>query len=196
MPTLADYRTKILRYLDDPNKDRFDDEDIDSALRSALDEYQERKPYTTVGTFTADGEKDIEVTTITDLIKASRLLWNDVSIGFYQTFQDGVLHIHITETIPSGDTLTLHYTKAHTIEDFDEATETTVTDLEILAIGATGYALLARANSTLESNNLNPSTSETLEKAGKFRLEIFRTRLSGNSGSGFANWTLDTADNY
>jgi len=81
MTALADLRTKILANLADPDGDKFSDEQIDSALRSALDEYSANRPYALTGDITANGERDIPCAEITDDIRLIfKAVWDDGSV--------------------------------------------------------------------------------------------------------------------
>ncbi|RKY40035.1 MAG: hypothetical protein DRP85_09375 [Candidatus Makaraimicrobium thalassicum] len=195
MSNIAQFRIKILTKLNDPNGDRFSDDQLDSALRDALQEYDTMRPYALVGDILANGERDLPVTTITDDITLIfRAIWHDGSqegdnLAFYATKQDDIWHLELNKDVPSGDTIALHYTRPHTIEDLDSATETTVWDEDLLSIGAAGFALLARSVLLAEENNLNTGTSKRLEDSGNKKLSIFRAQFSEKSGSGFATWS-------
>jgi len=194
MSTLAQMRTKILAKLNDPDGDRFSEAQIDSALQDALTEYNHLRPYALTGDILSNGDRDIPCTAVTDtILLIFKAVLDDGSdegdnLAFYATQQADSWYIHVNKDIESGKTITLHYTRPHTIEDLDSATETTVWDEDALALGASGFALTARATSTTESINLNPQVADNLLKIGEKNLALFRNQLSKGIGAGYATW--------
>lgn len=190
---LSDIRAKVLQNLGDPNGDRFSDDAVDEAIRLALGEYDQYMPYALADDVTANGTKEIPLTEITEtILRVFRVVWELESIAFYAYVQAGVHYITTSMLIPNGETLSIHYTKSHTVDGLDSATETTVEDIETLALGAAGHALLARSISTAETNNLNQGVSDNLKAAGLLRLEIFHSRLAGGVRSGNLTWTYSS----
>ncbi len=195
--TLSALITRTRAVLDDPDSDRYTDAQITQAIRLALRAYAQYRPRATSADVAANGTKEIPLTSLT-VERVFRVLWDETDLAFYVTFTDNVATLTLSTAISTGETLTVHYTLPHTLSGLDSATETTFEDYDAdgIALGAAGYALLSRADSRAETNNLNPNLAASLRLAAQEKLQEFRRIFENPPGAAVAYWTLDTADHY
>lgn len=91
-----------------------------------------------------------------------------------------ILYLRSEETPDSGDIIRIWYTKLHTIDELDSATETTFSPLADTAIvtGATAFAALSRAADLVEIVTEDWNEDEHLREWGNSQLKQFQTMLN------------------
>lgn len=201
---IAALRTKVLAILDDASLTKFSNNQIDQAVRDALKEYTVARPIQATYSFDADGQQVIVMPTsfiafqVLDLYKDEA--YPQYHYTFYAYYLDEQWQIETpNNTIPANTALFAVYTKVNTIDGLDSAAGTTIPDAEIetLALGAAGFALLSRAVNRSEANNLDNDTLEGLKKLGDSYIAKFNAALKQtDKGYITANWTLDTDKIY
>ena len=174
----------------------FTDAVLTEALRAALDEYAEAAPAATETVITLPGDgREIALDALAGLISVVRVWWpydsasgddwppNAVA-GFTLWWDDArpVLFLDARDgaTPAAGDELRLWYTRAHTVQGLSDASVTTVpaTDLSLLVMGATGFALLARSYDQTEVAATGAIATPNYAAAGFRLLRQFRLALN------------------
>lgn len=165
MANLASYRTRITNSLNDVTT-KYSNDVLDEALRKTLSEYTRAFPNIStheipIGT----AGRAQSLSACSDLINVIQLVhpWNpgaaDPFINeredFVITWQGGTPTAYFTGAdIPRvGEALFVKYAGRQTIEDLDEAVQTTVRDdhEDLLVVGAAGQAAMIRASGLNES---------------------------------------------
>jgi len=195
---LAEFLTHILALENDPTKGVFTDAQNTVGLRDALYRYSVLRPYHSSSLF--DGA-DTTVHTLTGLTAlAIRKVWhvqtdpqNNIVLDFHAWLKAGEWHIDTKNyAVPTGTNNILVDTSiAHTIEDLDSGTATTIPleDQTPVAEYAAGYAILGKANSNIENNNLNPyETKNYIEMGTLFQNNFNSQILKDNDQIRTANW--------
>ena len=207
MPTLSQYRTIILAILNDASLDKYTNDQVDQALRQALETYSFHKPRSLTWYLDCDGNKRVPLPADFSASRIIRIEWfrsdPDVldQVGFYAVRIDDQWYIEMTgQVLPSGEVLTIEYETLHLIDGLDSASASTVPtdDVHLLAMGAAGYAARSRAHAKTEANNLNPQEARDLSTQSLAWLNDFTFRL-GMPDKGFyrATWQDGTIDrNY
>jgi hypothetical protein len=165
MANLASYRTRITNSLNDVTT-KYSNDVLDEALRKILSEYTRAFPNirTQEVTIAAAGRSQT-LAVCSDLIAVIQLVhpWrSDVADPFVNeredfviTWQDGSPTAFFTgQDIPlAGELIYVKYAGQQTIEDLDEAVQTTVRDdhEDLLVVGAAGQAAMIRASGLNES---------------------------------------------
>ena len=118
----------------------FDQVDIDEAIRWAVGRFNEIAPQETVTTLSlsADG-REIDLSTITDLLRITRVWWPYTTSSpefppqwfSYEIRGEGptaTLHINASTEPQSGDVVRVWYQRLCTLNGLDAATTTTIPD--------------------------------------------------------------------
>jgi len=194
--TRADFRTKVLALLDDPSLERYTNALVDEALLTALETYSYYNPLINSYLTESDGtyRQYLDTAFVSSAIR--NLEWWQYSSGsatpvikqvpFYAYIQDEQWVFETKDIlIPEGEVLNIVYETYHTIEDLGSTGVVTSTtpakDDQLIAIGAAGHASRIRANSQIESNNLNDSEAYFLLSTSNSWLSEFHARISGGS---------------
>ncbi len=165
MANLASYRTRITNSLNDVTT-KYSNDVLDEALRKTLSEYTRAFPNICtqeISIGTAGRAQSLNA--CSNLINVIQLVhpWvagaADPFINeredFVITWQDGTPTAYFTGAdIPQvGEALFVKYASRQTIEDLDEAVQTTVRDdhEDLLVVGAAGQAAMIRASGLNES---------------------------------------------
>lgn len=201
---IAGLRTRILAILDDASNTKFSANQVDQAVRDALKEYTAARPIEATYSFDANGEQVIVLPTtfaafqIMDVYKDED--YPQTHYTFLARYEDEQWQIETpNNTIPADTPLIAVYSKVNGIDGLDSFAGTTIPDAEIetLAIGAAGFALLSRAVSRSEANNLDSDTLEGLKKLGDSYIATFQAALrQTDKGHITATWKLDTDKVY
>ena len=201
---IAAYRTKVLALLDDPLLARYTANQVDAAIRSALETYSLFKP--NVGTYYVDsnGEARFLLPASFEASAIVNIEWVHTDpvysnlIPFYAYLQDSQWTVETKNmTIPIGQQLMIEYNTTHYIDGLDSAVGTSVptADENLLTVGAAAYAVSSRATSKTESNNLNPREAETLARHAVEWLTIFMKRLGmPDTGIASVSWADKSID--
>ena len=202
MTTIAQYRVKVLAVLDDASSTKFSANQVDQALRDALQEYSAARPVERTYVFDATGEDRITLPADFVAMQINRVELEETNpnegdkIDFFPINVDEQWVFETPgRTVPLGKVFVIYYTSPHFVDGLDSAAGTTVPDAddEILSLGAAGYACQSRAVARSEANNLDEDTIAELEKLGNRYLSNFRSQLGGkDKGLQYATWELDT----
>jgi hypothetical protein len=193
MSALAEYRTNILELLNDPDNDRFTNDQVDAALRWALVQYTKHRPLIATYSLDTDGKRVIELPDDFDAIHITDVeLFNDDielirKLGFEAWKSDESWFVEVPGgPIPADEVLTITYTAPNTIDDLDGAAGTTIPpeDEHLVQVGAAGHALFTRAASGIEANNLNDDTAQRLMQLAHDDLEFYNAALTPSPKSG------------
>ncbi len=213
---LAAIRDRVEQALEDTANAIWSTGALDEAIRQALVEYIEHSPYIKDSeiTLAADG-RQIDISELTGLLSVQEVYW-PYSASYWppnQVLQYRVIWAagtpylwfasHAGAEPKTGEVVRVRYTTAHTIEDLDSATATTIPDAHIskLVIGAAGYALVFAAIDRATEFNLDAGTVENLRISGNAYIKEFRLWLTAlgraPGGSPFlevGGWRLDEWD--
>jgi hypothetical protein len=193
MTTLQNIKSRLLAALEDPAGSRFSDSMIETAIRQALEEIDLRLPrvLTTEVEITTGG-RDQSIPPLPGMLYLVDLAFADgenTAISFEPEVQFTYLlagnhaELHFCGvTFPvSGSTLTVRYAARNTLEDLDDAAETTLPEVceNTLVNGAAGHACLLRASALSESYNSRPGEPARLLETARIWMELFEHALTG-----------------
>jgi hypothetical protein len=195
---IAAFRTKVLALLDDPTPSRFTANQIDAAIRTALEMYSQFKPDVQTYNIDSNGEARFALPASLEATAIVNIEWVHTDpiyshlIPYYAYLQDNQWVVETKGmTIPVGQQLLIEYNAMHYIDGLDAASGTSVptADENLLSMGSAGYAAASRATSKDETNNLNPGEAEVLMKQSLFWLIEFEHRLGmPSTGFTYASW--------
>ncbi|GAP16845.1 hypothetical protein, partial [Levilinea saccharolytica] len=185
----AAMHTRLLEWLGDPQAARFSPQQLDAALRSALDEIAEAAPDSTEGTLVCAAGREQGISTAAGFERARRVLavWYPLTAGqthpprapFRSFWRGGVLVVRLggRRTPQAGESLRVWTLLSHCLEGLDGADRTSLPACreELLTLGAAGLAAQVRANALTESYGERTPAGEWLA-LGQQRLAEFRER--------------------
>ena len=180
--TFASLRSDIRLLLDDPDAEKYTDLQIEECLALALADYSLFKPLNRTYVLDSNGSRrltlpaDFVARAITNVEWQSDAADFSDAVDFYASQEDEQWVLELPgPTIPSGEILIVVYESLHTIDGHEGAAGTSVPDQDVamLALGAAGYAGLARAISKVEGNNLNPQEAKDLGSLARQQIEAF-----------------------
>jgi hypothetical protein len=205
MAVIADFRTKILLLLDDVALARYTSDQVDEALREALNKYNRFNPIEK--TYIINGTGAYRITLPADFaaLAITRIEWLsssptvDDAIPFYAYKPDEQWEIELRSSYSTSDTLIIYYAATNFIDGFDSGAGTSIPaeDVDILALGAAGFAALTRAHSRAEAINLVPNETQNLLALGqKYLTEFYNHFATKPKTYVVAIWKLDTERNF
>ena len=167
-------RDRVESRLQDATNARWSTDDLDEAIRTALDEYSQRQPYSAIGTITlAAAGREISLSSLTGLIRVEKVWWDyDSSTPGYppnwrhfEVWPGPILYIDDRVQPAKDDVVRIWYTKLHTINGLDSATATTVPaeDVSTIVTGAAYHAARARAIELAEELNVDGNVVARLD---------------------------------
>lgn len=185
--TLATLRDRVEATLQDSTNATWSTDDIDEAIRKALERMNWVLPREVLGTITlAAAGREISLATLTGLLDVKRVWWDydatdpthPPEFRTFQVWPGSILYINDEEEPAAGDVVRVWYTKPHTIQNLDNATETTIdTSWQgVIVTGATGYAAQSRAVELSEQATLDGTQARLMDWATKMIAE-FRTHV-------------------
>ncbi len=207
----AAMHARLLDWLGDPQGVRFSPQQLDAALRSALDEIAEAAPDSAEGTLVCAAGREQVISTAVGFERVRRVLAAaypaldgqacDLRVPFRSFWRGGALVVRLGGSrIPqAGENLRVWALLGHCLEGLDGADRTSLPACreELLTLGAAGLAAQVRANALTESYGERTPAGEWLA-LGKQRLAEFREKLAGlRAGGGTlprAGWRLDRWD--
>ena len=139
----------------------YDQNDLDEAIRWALDRYNEINPETTITTLTlsADG-REVDISSITDYVDIMQVWWDYDSSSpefppnwrDFQLWPGDVLFIDAQSEPQSGDTVRLWYSRLRSLNGLDSASTTTLPDQDegLILAGAAGFAAQERVQEEVQ----------------------------------------------
>lgn len=187
--TLTTLRDRVERKLADNSNAIWSTDDIDEAIRAALQEYSLSRPQELITTLTlASTGREISVSGVTGLIKALEI-WVPYTaaspewppnIRPFKFWQDSDKILVTGDYEPqANDVLRIFYTKMQTLNGLDSEITTTFpdTDESTLLTGASGYAATSRAVDLMEKVTLDRLTAASIRAWGLNQLQEFRIGL-------------------
>jgi len=159
-------RDRVESRLQDSGNTRWSTDDLDEAIRTALDEYSQKQPHHAIGTIAlAAAGREISLSSLTGLLRVEKVWWDyDSSTPGYppnwrqfEVWPGSLLYIDDREQPASGEVVRVWYTKMHTIKGLDSATATTVPseDVSTIVTGAAYHAARTRALELSEKLNVD-----------------------------------------
>jgi len=188
--TLATMTDAIEALLKDSSNEYFSTAEIEDAIEWALATYSYRVRRRAVGTIDdVDGQREYSLSTLTGLVQVTRVWWPydssdpDYPPNWVQWYMidDDTLYLDV-ETEPDGtEVIRVFYTKGHTIDGLDSATETTPDDMgcELLIVGAAGRVVLSQSREAIDAINVSSEVTGDWEGWARARLKEFYEGLDG-----------------
>jgi hypothetical protein len=195
MSDLAAFRTGVLRILDDPDGLRYTTEQVEQALRAALDEYSRTRPLAATINIDGTGEPVIEMPADFQPFHVLKVELHGEELPqeplkFNAWMEDSQWFLFLADRlVAASESLDITYATAHAIDGLDSAAGTTVPAEAESAIqmGAAGFAALMRAASRAESVNLQPGVAGALLELSSACLRDFRQAIRRQAGAEFAS---------
>ncbi len=172
---LATIRDRVEARLQDASNARWSTDDLDEAIRTALEQYSKYKPaeaLATVNVTTAG--REIDISSLTDPLRIDNVWWDYDSsdpsfppnFRQFEIWPGDILFIDDREIPQAGDVVRIYYTKMHTIEDLDSATETTIPldDEGTIVTGACHFATHSRSLELTETLTAHPDVLSEMRK--------------------------------
>lgn len=167
-------RGRVESTLQDSGHSRWSTDDLDEAIRKALEQYGRRNPHHAIGTVTLSSDgREIDISSLTGLLRVEKVWWDYDSgtPGYppnwrqFEVWPGSVLYIDDPTEPSNGDVVRVWYTKVHTINGLDSATATTVPaeDIGYVVIGAGHFAAQSRAVELSESLNVDKDVVKRLD---------------------------------
>ena len=154
---LAAIRDRVEARLQDATNATWSTADLDEAIRTSLEQFSKYNPDHALGTVTlgASDAREVDISSLTGLLRVERIWWDydsedpayPPSYRQFEVWPGDVLFIDDRELPAENDVVRVWYTKAHTIDDLDSATATTVPaeDEGTIVTGACHFAAQMRA---------------------------------------------------
>jgi hypothetical protein len=165
MSALAAFRVSVLALLSDASNAIFSMNDVDQALRWALSEFSDHRPFIRTYQFTVIATTGVHILPadfITRHITKVDLYDEDpddiVDLTFYAYQRDEQWIVETRSEVIAGEVLQISYSVIHTIDGLDSAAGTTLAaaDESFIHVGAAGRAAQMRALDRIETINMNP----------------------------------------
>jgi len=183
---LAGLRRRVKAQLQDlSSTGTWANEDIDEAIRSALERFSGYKPRHALGTLVlpSDG-REIDISSLTDAVSVEKVWWdydssNPAFPPNYRQFEiwpNKILYIDDRTEPQTGDTVRIWYTTRHTLNGLDGRSVTTIPegDEGTIVTGATHYATLARSVELAERLTMHSDVSKNLRAYAEQQEKSFR----------------------
>lgn len=195
--TLTSLRDRVEQLIADTSNVVLSTAALEEGIRQALDIYSKARPLVAVSLFAiSDDIAEVNISSLTGLLNISRVwlpytatspenppLWRN-----FEHWQDLNI-LYLIDYMPAiGDVARIFYTKKQTLNGLDGATVTTFAadDETLLAMGAAGYAVVARAREITEVVALDqqvPLSKQLLDWA-RFMIGEFKGALGITGGVG------------
>jgi hypothetical protein len=175
--TLAGLRRRVRSRLQDLDAGTWSNEDVDEAIRTALEQYSKYAPDHAITTVTlgASDAREVDISTVTDALRIEKVWWDydDASPSYppnyrqFEVWPGQVLYINDREEPAEYDVVRLWYTKMHTVNGLDAATATTIPldDEGTIVTGAVHFASQSRLAELIETL---PAHDDVLEELRRF----------------------------
>ena len=187
MSNLAAIRDRLEATLQDASNTLWSTDDLDEAIRRALEEYSLVDPLETITTVTlSTSGREVDISAITGRIQVTRAWWPYTSTDpeyppNWCTFEewDDILFIDTPTEPDAADVVRIWYSSLQTIEDLDSATATTLKGAAeaMIVTGAAGFAAQQRAIELAEELNVDHDVAERLSLYAAAMLEKFVRNL-------------------
>jgi hypothetical protein len=172
---LATIRDRVEARLQDASNERWSTDDLDEAIRTALEQYSKYNPHHKLDTVNiSTAGREIDISSITDDLQIEKVWWDYDSgdpsyppnFRQFEVWPGDVLFIDDRTAPASGDVVRIWYTAMHTIEDLDSATETTIPadDEGTIVTGACHFAAHTRVVELAEEITAHDDVFDELRK--------------------------------
>lgn len=193
MSDLSALISRVRLALDDPGGKRFSDDLLTTAIRQALEQIDQRLPFTRVSevTVTVSGREQA-LTGLTGCLFLINLVYPyttpdqrelEPETQFSYTLRDGVPTVHFYgDAVPqAGEVLQVLYAAQNAIEGLDAAVSTTLPEIcePALVNGAAGRACALRASSLVEAYGSRPADFTHLMDTSRHWMDLFNRALDG-----------------
>jgi hypothetical protein len=180
---------KVQNILGDSSGTYFTTALVTAGIRQALSEWNLRAPIYAAVTITGvDNQYEYELSDEDDssceiidvLVQGTDAARDEsVSLDFDQYLEDERLFFRLRKPVTSSDTLIVRYTKYHTINGLDSATNSTLLakDDQAMVDGGAFFAIVARATSRIETINLSQEQSDNYREVAGLYAAAFSQRL-------------------
>ncbi|MBN1640368.1 MAG: hypothetical protein JXA09_03960 [Anaerolineae bacterium] len=179
------YRDRVELHLQDSGNSIWATDDIDEALRTALQFYSRANPQHAIGAITVStAGREQSLASLTGLLRVEKVWWDYDSSDpahppnwrQFEVWPGAVLYIDDRAEPAATDVIRVWYTKAHTINGLDGATSTTVPkeDEDVLVAGAAHFAARFRAIELAEQATVDRDVVERLERWAEEQGKAFR----------------------
>jgi hypothetical protein len=173
--TLADIRDRVEARLQDASNARWSTDDLDEAIRTALEQYSKYKPQHKLTSVTlSSAGREVDISSVTDLLRVEKVWWDydDTSPSYppnyrqFEVWPGDIIYIDDRSAPSSGDKVRLWYTAMHTIENLDSATATTIPedDEGTIVTGACHFAAQIRSAELAEDLTAHDDVVDNLRK--------------------------------
>jgi hypothetical protein len=182
--------SKVQNILGDSSATYFSTAICTAAIRQALDDWNLRAPIYSAELITGvNGQYEYELSDvdsssveIVDVLLQGTDSAQDISksLDFDEYLEDERVFFRLRTPVTTSDTLIVRYTKYHTINGLDSATESTLRDKDNQAMvdGGAFYSIMIRATARVETINLSQDQSDNYrEIAGGFAA-AFSSRIA------------------
>lgn len=190
MTALAGIRDRVEQRLNDTGNSIWGTDWVDEGIRQALAEYSMSIPrgLNTTVTLSADG-REVDISSISGLLYVERV-WTPYTASdpeyppnwrkFEHWIDAQVVYFPDSDEPQNGDVVRLFYGAAHTIQNLDSATATTLRSIDesLLITGAAGHAAVSRALDLQEQVTLGRAVAVSIERWGIARLDEFQRELT------------------
>jgi len=178
--TLSAIRETVRQFLRDEFVEgsdyEFEDDEIDLHIAEILTEISERRPYEVRETKVSDGTKEVDISSITDLLEVEKAEYptgNDPPCYRNVSVFGNTLRLDIDSDPTSGDNIYLY---CHKVHQLTESSSTLSPDLERTLIeGAVSKTALAFLNKM--RNQVVPSTYQWYQNWANNQLLLYRNSL-------------------
>jgi hypothetical protein len=176
---IATMRNRVRRDLvDEGSPSRFSDDELDRAISRAvmaLSGYYPQRSKNTIATVAAGDE--IDISELTDVISIDRV---EFPIGnmprAYARFETFGSTIRLLDTIGDGNNCYVYYSTPHILDADGSTVPVHLEDL--VALGASGYAVLSLAQAKIDTNNPGGSpVNDNYQQWAMSRLNDFERGL-------------------
>ena len=188
MTTLTTVRERLETTLQDASNERWSSDDLDEAIRRALEEFSLVEPHEQVTTLTlSSAGREIDISSLSNCLQVSRVWWPYEAADpehppRWRPFEvwGDTLYLDTDSKPATGDVVRLWYTEQHTLDGLDGASSTTLPpDAEtILIAGAAGFAAQARAAELSETLNVDAGVVQRLSDYAKQQSAAFHILLT------------------
>jgi hypothetical protein len=191
MSALTAFRISILALLSDASNAIFSNNDVDQALRWALTEFSDHRPFIRTYQFTVISTTGVHILpadfTTRHITKVD--LYDEdpddiVDLVYYAYQRDEQWIVETRSEVSAGEVLQISYSVIHTIDGLDSAAGTTLAaaDEPFIHVGAAGRAAQMRALDRIETINMNPDVVQKYRLLAADYLSSFASFLTIEPG--------------
>jgi hypothetical protein len=184
--TLATIRDRVEATLQDSANAIWSTDDIDEAIRKALEVYSRLSPCLALTSITVVvPTRELDISTIAGLTRVIKIWWtyDPATPGYppkyvqFEVWPGAILYINDVDEPAAADQVRIWYEKSHTITDLDGGAATTIAaeDIGYIVIGAAGYAAQQRAIDLAEQATVDTQVVNRLQSYADDQLKGFRS---------------------